>query len=74
MEPLNKGPTQRTLRVRELELQSEEVVMSSTSVKQMPHPHVANTSHAQRAISAQEDRPNDVQQAMSWEVPITSTV
>lgn len=71
MEAQNKGPTQRTLRVRELELQSE-VVMSSNSVKQIPHLHRTNSSHAQWVISTQEDRPNHVQQAMSWEVPITS--
>ena len=47
MEFLNKGPTQKTIRVREMELQSEEVVMSSNSVKQMPHPCRTNTSHAQ---------------------------
>ena len=57
-----------------MELQSEEVVMSSNSVKQMPHPCRTNTSHAQWVTSAHEAQLNAVQQALSQEVPMTSVV
>lgn len=63
-----------TSEIRKMDLQSKEVVMSNNSVNRsiiFPMGQILITSNR---IFLLRNRPNDVQQAMSMEAPMTSAI